>query len=184
MFCLGLQSFTRIDEPYIFQVDFENKKIEPIDNTNNEEFQNIDEIIPEYMVSATNTSIESRIRPVATKDDFSFHKKETGVYRSLRSQKCHSIMTLEGETSDTVGIGNEDMDMPTLNASEDSSDDESYDENDNSDSRDDDDDILIGAVNVKDVNMRQYGKPKSTAYSVENMITAVKNYLSTRVGCC
>ena len=63
--------------------------------------------------------------------------------------------------------------MPTLNASEDSSDDESYNGNDNSDSSDDDDDILIGAVNVKDANMRQYGKPKSTAYSVENMITAV-----------
>ena len=68
-------------------------------------------------------------------------------------------MTLEGETSDTIGIGNEDMVMPTLNASEDSSDDESYNENDSSDSSDDDDDILIGAVNVKDVNMRQYGKP-------------------------
>ena len=72
-----------------FQVDFENKKMEPIDNTNNEEFQNINEIIPEYMVSTTNASIESRIRPVATKDDFSFHKKGTGVYRSLPSQKCH-----------------------------------------------------------------------------------------------
>ena len=134
------------------------------------------------MVSATNTSIESRIRPVATKDDFSFHKKETGVYRSLRSQKCHSIMTLEGETSDTVGIWNEDIDMPTLNTSEDSSDDESYDENDNSDSSDDDDDTLIGAVNIKDVNMRQYGKSKSTAYSVENMIIAVKIIYQQELG--
>jgi len=91
-------------------------------------------------------------------------------------------MTLESETSDIVGIGNEDMDMPTLNASEDSSDDESYDENDNSDSSDDDDDILIGAVNVKDLNMRQYGKPKSTAYSVENMITAVKIIYQQELG--
>ena len=43
-------------------------------------------------------------------------------------------------------------------------------------------DILIGAVNVKDVNMRQYGKPKSTAYSVENMITVVKIIYQQELG--
>jgi len=96
----------------------------------------MDEIIPEYMIS-TNPSIESSIHPVTTKDDFSFHKKGTGIYRSLCSKNHLSIMTLEVETADTAELGNEDM--PTLNASEDSSDDESYDENDNMDSSDNDD---------------------------------------------
>ena len=182
-FRLGLQSFTYIDEPYIFQVDFPTKKFEPIDNTNNEEFVNIDEIIPEYMVPTTNESTESSTCRVSKINDFSFHKKGTGVIRSLHSKNHRSIMTLKGETADgTIELINEDTTPTTLNASEDSSDDESYDENDHSDSSDDDDDTLIGAVNIKDVNMRQYGKSKSTAYSVENMIIAVKIIYQQELG--
>ena len=56
---------------------------------------------------------------------------------------------------------------------DDSSDDEWYNEDDNSDLSEDNDDILKGAINVKDISLRQYGAPRSTAYHVDKMITAV-----------
>ena len=94
---------------YIFQVDIEKNISEPIDNTNSEEFQNMDQTIPEYSKSIS-SSIESSIYPVARNDDVSFHNKGTGVYKALCTKNYHSVMSLEGKTVVTE-LGNGDSTM-------------------------------------------------------------------------
>ena len=60
--------------------------------------------------------------------------------------------------------------------------DESYSKDNNSESSEGDDDILKGAINVKDVSLGQYGAPKSTAYHVDKMITAIKIIYQQELG--
>ena len=47
-FHVALQIFSYIDEPHIFQIDVAENIFVPVDQTNCEEYENMDEIIPEY----------------------------------------------------------------------------------------------------------------------------------------
>ena len=105
-------------------------------------------------------------------NDFSIHRTRSRLSRSINMHE--TIRELEHFASD---------EMNDTNIDNDTSDDESYNEDDNSDtSEEDDDDILKGAVNVKDAGLRQYGAPKSEDYHVDKMITAVKIIYQQELG--
>ena len=87
-------------------------------------------------------------------NDFSFHGVRSAAGISQSVHKGQTISDLENVDGDNIMKTNKD----------DSSDNELYNEGDNSDSSEDHDDILKGAINVKDVSLRQYGAPKSAEH--------------------
>ena len=143
-FRVALQSFSYIDEPHIFQIDIAANTFTPVDLTsNNEEYENVDEIIPDYNLpidlnqqSIMNTDIQN---------DFTFHKK-------VRTRVNKSTVDIGEVISELETV--DDNNTMNSNMEDNSSDDESYNEDDNSESSQDDDDILKGTVNVKDVGLR------------------------------
>ena len=170
-FRVALQSFSYIDEPHIFQIDIAENVFAPIDETDSEEYENVDEIIPEYNPVISTSNRPSRMC-TNKKNDFSFHRVRSAAGISQSVNKGLTISDLENVDDEDITKSNE----------HDSSDDESYNEDDNSESSEDDDDILKGTVNVKDVSLRQYGAPKSAAYHVDKMLTGVKIIYQQELG--
>jgi len=159
-FQVGLQSFSFIDQPVIFQVDIGQNTFDPIEGNTDDECidTTIDDLIPGMPENIQPQEFNCNDKP----NDFSIHNNNCNKSR-IQRHHC-SVVSLEAEVPITTNDENDTVD---------SSDDESYNNEEDSSSSDGDDD-LIGTVNVSNVNLREYGPPRCAAYNVDNMITAVK----------
>ena len=163
-FNLKVQSFTNIDDPFVFVVDMEHNTFNPAGlmiNQHNDVRSNDD---PNYEDAESNSNDDNNVtvRPV-TGADFTFSKvRGSHTRHNLRTK---SIIDIE-----KVLINEDEQDNDDTQ-NELSSDDEDYktdiSEEDNSDT-----DTFTGSVANSDI--RQYGPPAFEDYNVAKMITKVK----------
>ena len=156
-FRVVLQSFSNIDEPIWSQVNIGQNMFEPIGTNDKEEYENVDDIIPEFVHPSSDQVSRDQ------QDDFSFHKISNSRKITHMRPQHHSIVELEQTAISTTNIETDD----DIN-NDDSSSDESYNEDSDLDSNSDDE--LTGLVNIGDVNLREYGLPRDTAYHPDDSL--------------
>ena len=90
-FRVTLRNFSDVDQPIVFQVDIGDDIVEPINTTDKDESENVDDSNPKFM---SHDSLKIQQVHYDKQDDFSFHKvpKSTMVINIKRHQ---SVMTLE-----------------------------------------------------------------------------------------
>jgi len=163
-FNLKVQSFTNIDDPYVFVVDMEHNTFNPAGtmiNQHDEVQVNDDQAYEEteWNSNIDNNDTVSSVPGV----DFSFSKvRGSHTRHNLRSK---SIVDIE------KNLINEDEQNNDDTEDELSSDDEDY-KTDISDEDNSDTDLFTGSVVNSDI--RQYGPPTFDDYDVAKMITKVK----------
>ena len=164
-FNLRVQSFSNVDDPYVFNVDMEHNRFKPAGpiNQDNDEGSSYESSYAEEQANGyvDNSVTVSSVPPV----DFVFSKVRGS--HTTHNLRMKSIIDIERQ------LINEEKQNDGDTEDNLSSDDEDY-QSDFSDEDDNSDEDSIITKSVASSNIRQYGPPTSEDYDVAKMITGVR----------
>ena len=161
-FKIGLQSFTNIDEPIIFEVNIEENTFEAVDSTIEALHTTNDESDDDGFQNQNSDTTYQQLTH-QDKSDFSIHRKAdfTSNFRSRHVASLeNNVMAHRNESEDRYNVSSDEE----YESDEEYNPDEDY---------SDEDDNLEDQTNVHNVNLREYGPPRSNVYNANRMITGV-----------